>query len=91
MSRIYTHELTEKHWVDVHYNYTPGEPDQPYDSNREPGTQGSPATVEITAIRCLCTDPNGNFHNVDILPYIEVCDELNTWDLEEKILESHED
>ena len=53
MSRIYTHELTEKHWVDVHYNYTPGEPDQPYDSNGEPGTQGTPATVEITAIRCL--------------------------------------
>ena len=26
MSRIYTHELTEKHWVDVHYRYEPGDP-----------------------------------------------------------------
>ena len=91
MSRIYTHELTEKHWVDVHYRYEPGDPGIHTYPNGDPGVPGTGPSVQITAIRVLATDPNGNFHNVDILPYLELHEEIDPWDLEEKILESHEE
>ena len=52
---------------------------------------GTGPSVQITEIRVLAADPNGNFHNVDILPYLELHEEIDPWDLEEKILESHEE
>ena len=90
---IYTLKLTEKYWLDVHYDYEPGEPEIHTYSNGDPGHPGSSASVEINEIRCLAKDPNGNSHDVDILPYLELAEaELDLWRLEEKILEeNHEE
>ena len=90
---IYTLKLTEKYWLDVHYEYDPGEPEIHTYSNGDPGHPGTGASVEIKEIRCLAEDENGNCHNVDILPYLELADaELDLWRLDEKILEeNHEE
>lgn len=69
--------------LEIEYTYDPGEPDQWYDSNGDPGTPGYGPTVEVHHIWCELPDEKGNPCYVDI---IEVFDE----DLEEVILESHE-
>ena len=69
--------------LDVEYIYDPGEPDQWYDSNGDPGTPGYGPTVEIQHVWALMVDRNKNKIDVDIQELIDV-------DLESIILESHE-
>ncbi len=90
---IYTLELTEKVWLDVHYEYDPGEPMIHTYPNGDPGHPGSGPSVEIKEIRCLAEDKDGNYHDVDILPFLELAEsELDLWKLDEKILEeNHEE
>ena len=50
---IYTLELTEKVWLDVHYEYDPGEPMIHTYPNGDPGTPGSGPSVEIKELDAL--------------------------------------
>ena len=50
---IYTLELTEKVWLDVHYEYDPGEPMIHTYPNGDPGHPGSGPSVEFKEISCL--------------------------------------
>ena len=52
--------------VTIEYSYDPGEPDQWYDSNGDPGTPGYGPTVEVYHIWYNATDRLGNFVSVDI-------------------------
>ena len=87
--RIYTLELDEKHWLDVEYDYEPGDPGIHTYPNGDPGVPGTSASVTIKAIRALCKDRNGKSVDVDILPYLELYDDLDPWMLEEEILKEH--
>jgi hypothetical protein len=69
--------------LDIEYIYDPGEPDQWYDSNGDPGTPGYGPTVEIQHVWALMGDRNKHKIDVDIQELIDV-------DLESIILESHE-
>ena len=44
--------------VEVEYTYDPGEPDQWYDSNGDPGTPGYGPTAEIKHVWYTNTDTN---------------------------------
>ena len=70
--------------LEIEYTYDPGEPDQWYDSNGDPGTPGYGPSVEIEHIWCELPDGKGNTHYVDIMDVF--FDEY----LEGAILESHE-
>lgn len=74
--------------LDVHieYDYYPGEPDQMYDSNGDPGTPGYPPSIEITAIWADLPNPSGVDQEVDVLDvyhpdYLEM--------LSEQLIEKH--
>lgn len=69
--------------VEVEYTYDPGEPDQWYDSNGDPGTPGYGPTAEIQHVWYTNTDTNGNQVTIDVQHLLEE-------DIEEKILEHHE-
>jgi len=69
--------------VEVDYTYDPGEPDQWYDSNGDPGTPGYGPTADIKHVWYTNTDINGNQVTVDVQHLLEE-------DIEEKILERHE-
>ncbi len=69
--------------VEVEYTYDPGEPDQWYDSNGDPGTPGYGPTAEIQHVWYTNTDTNGNQVTIDVQHLLEE-------DIEEKILEYHE-
>ena len=69
--------------VEVEYTYDPGEPDQWYDSNGDPGTPGYGPTADIKHVWYTNTDINGNQVTVDVQHLLEE-------DIEEKILERHE-
>ena len=69
--------------VEVEYTYDPGEPDQWYDSNGDPGTPGYGPTADIKHVWYTNTDVNGNQVTVDVQHLLEE-------DIEEKILERHE-
>ena len=70
--------------VNIQYSYDPGEPDQWYDSNGDPGTPGYGPTVEIYAVWYIAKDRLGNHVSVDVQDLLEE-------DFEEKILEHHEE
>lgn len=70
--------------VEVEYNYTPGEEDEFYDSNGDPGTQGYGPTVHIVNVWYSAIDRLGNFVSVDVTNLLE------EEELEDNILESHE-
>ena len=69
--------------VEVEYTYDPGEPDQWYDSNGDPGTPGYGPSADIKHVWYTNTDVNGNQVTVDVQHLLEE-------DIEEKVLESHE-
>ena len=69
--------------VEVEYTYDPGEPDQWYDSNGDPGTPGYGPTADIKHVWYTNTDVNGNLVTVDVQHLLEE-------DIEEKVLEYHE-
>ncbi len=69
--------------VEVEYTYNPGEPDQWYDSNGDPGTPGYGPSADIKHVWYTNTDVNGNQVTVDVQHLLEE-------DIEEKILERHE-
>ena len=69
--------------VEVEYTYDPGEPDQWYDSNGDPGTPGYGPTADIKHVWYTNTDVNGNQVTVDVQHLLEE-------DIEEKVLEYHE-
>ena len=69
--------------VEVDYRYDPGEPDQWYDSNGDPGTPGYGPFIEIRHVWYLTKDRLGNYVSVDVQDLIEE-------DIEEKVLEYHE-
>jgi hypothetical protein len=69
--------------VEVEYTYDPGEPDQWYDSNGDPGTPGYGPTADIKHVWYTNTDTNGNQVTVDVQHLLEE-------DIEEKVLEYHE-
>lgn len=54
--------------VTVEYTFDPGEPDQWYDSNGDPGTPGYPASVDIYHVWTTLKDKSGTEHEVDLLP-----------------------
>jgi hypothetical protein len=69
--------------VHIQYSYDPGEPDQWYDSNGDPGTPGYGPTVEVHRVWYNATDRLGNPVSVDVQDLLEE-------DFEEPILEYHE-
>ena len=69
--------------VEVEYTYDPGEPDQWYDSNGDPGTPGYGPSADIKHVWYTNTDVNGNQVTVDVQHLLEE-------DIEEKVLEYHE-
>lgn len=72
--------------IHVEYDYYPGEDDQIYDSNGDPGTPGYPPTVEITAIWAELPDPSYLDQEVNILDVIS-SDQLES--LSEELVEKH--
>ena len=56
--------------VEVEYYYYPGEPDQMYDSNGDPGTPGTAPSAEMTRIWCELENDEGSSSVVDILGLI---------------------
>ena len=69
----------------VEYIYDPGEPDQWYDQNGDPGTPGYRPTVDIINVWTILTDRLGN--NVSV----KINDLLYTEDIEGEILQYKED
>lgn len=70
--------------VTVEYSYDPGEPDQWYDSNGDPGTPGYGPSVEVYHVWYNTRDRAGNLVSVEIKNLLEE-------DFEERILETHEE
>lgn len=66
--------------VNVEYDYTPGEPEQMYSQNGDPGTPGTGAEVSISVV----TDDKGN----DITNQIRGVDEGR---IIERIIQQEED
>jgi hypothetical protein len=72
--------------IHIEYDYYPGEDDQIYDSNGDPGTPGYPPTVEITAIWAELPDPLYLDQEVNILDVVD-SDQLESFS--EKLIEKH--
>ena len=68
----------------VDYTYDPGEPDQWYDQNGDPGTPGYGPCAEINAVWAIFKDRLGKDISVDIIDLV-VTDEI-----EAEILDSYE-
>ena len=85
---IYTLELTEKVWLDVHYEYDPGEPMIHTYPNGDPGHPGSAPSVNIYAAYAEVKDKNGLLVSVNIWPYLCLDDQA---DIEEKLYNQHEE
>ena len=69
--------------VTIQYSYDPGEPDQWYDSNGDPGTPGYGPSVEVHHIWYSGIDRTGNLVNIDVMNLIDE-------DFEQEILDAHE-
>jgi hypothetical protein len=64
--------------VTIEYEYDPGEPDQWYDSNGDPGTPGYGPSVTIYNVWCLLKDEKGTEHSVDIFNIIDAESEFTS-------------
>ncbi len=62
--------------VEVEYYYYPGEPDQMYDSNGDPGTPGYGPSIDIHHIWAELTNDEGSTSIVDIYGLAMVGEEL---------------
>jgi hypothetical protein len=62
--------------VEVVYTYDPGEPDQMYDSNGDPGTPGYGPSIDIHHIWAELTNNEGSTSIVDIYDLTMVGEEL---------------
>ena len=62
--------------VEVEYTYDPGEPDQWYDSNGDPGTPGYGPSIDIHHIWAELTNDEGSSSIVDIYHLAIVWEEL---------------
>lgn len=62
--------------VEVEYTYDPGEPDQIYDSNGDPGTPGYGPSIDIHHIWAELTNDEGSSSIVDIYHLAMVGEEL---------------
>lgn len=62
--------------VEVVYTYDPGEPDQIYDSNGDPGTPGYGPSIDIHHIWAELTNDEGSSSIVDIYHLAMVGEEL---------------
>ena len=72
--------------LEIEYTYDPGEPDQWYDSNGDPGTPGYGPSVTIYSVWCSLEDAKGIEHDVDIYKIIDA-----ESDFEHLILAYHEE
>jgi len=72
--------------VEVEYTYDPGEPDQWYDSNGDPGTPGTAPSIEILHIWAELPNEGLKLTAVDIVDIIP-----SNWadEIETEILENH--
>ncbi len=62
--------------VEVEYTYDPGEPDQMYDSNGDPGTPGYGPSIDIHHIWAELTSDDGLPSIVDIYDLAMIGEEL---------------
>ena len=79
MKNILTAEITlpfQDIEVEVEYTYDPGEPDQWYDSNGDPGTPGYGPSIDIYYIWAELTNDEGSSSIVDISDLAMVGEEL---------------
>jgi hypothetical protein len=79
MKNILTAEITlpfQDIEVEVEYTYDPGEPDQWYDSNGDPGTPGYGPSIDIHHIWAELTNDEGSSSIVDICDIAMVGEEL---------------
>ena len=79
MKNILTAEITlpfQDVEVEVEYTYDPGEPDQWYDSNGDPGTPGYGSSIHIYHIWAELTNDEGSSSIVDISDLAMVGEEL---------------
>lgn len=74
------------HEVEVEYYYYPGEAEVHTEPNGDPGTPGSPASAEITAIWAELPDPLGLDQEVNILDVVD-SDQLESFS--EQLVEKH--
>lgn len=86
----YTHdyELDNGQWVEVEYEYDPGEPMIHTYPNGDPGHPGSAPSVNIYAAYAEVKDKNGLIVSVNIWPYLCLDDQA---DIEEKLYNQHEE
>ena len=90
---LYTHTIVTGDGeidLDIEYCYEAGEPDEYYDQYGNPGTPGYPSSVEITHVWYTLKDYNKNEVTVDILPVFDIILEGDIYNLEEEILDYHE-
>ena len=70
--------------VIVEYTYDPGEPDQYYDLNGDPGTPGYPASVDIYHVWATFKDRTGKSCEVNLLPIVD------TDEFYDEVMRNHE-
>jgi|TARA_B110000908_G_C10155156_1_gene403280 hypothetical protein len=86
----YTHFTHDNQELDIEYEYDEGEPMVWTEPNGDPGTPGYPSTVVITHAFCSLKNAKGIYVVVDILPVFDMIVEDDICNLEDEILESHE-
>ena len=76
--------------LEIDYYYEPGEPDEYYDQHGNPGTPGYPASIEMAHVWWTLQDDKKNEVTVDVLPVLDIIIEGDIYNLEEDILNHHE-
>ena len=76
--------------AEIEYYFDPGEPDQWYDSNGDPGTPGTAPSVEVKRIWVELESNEGRSVTVDVFSVFDMILEGDIYNLEEKILDYHE-
>jgi len=88
--RAYTYSIDDDTDVEFIYSYDPGEEEVHTESNGDPGTPGSPSTINITrGWVTLESSTPGEMVEVDILPLSDQLD-IDLEHIEELIREEHE-
>jgi len=87
----YEYKLGTRGTIEFEYEYEPGEAEVTYypDGSGYPGSN-SEVTIHYAWMICQLKDKSGELIDVDILPYIDIIEDLDLEDVINEIINYHE-
>ncbi len=88
---VWDYEYGDNLIIEFHYSYEPGEPEVWTLPNGDPGHPGSGPEVNLYKAMLVLSDMNDVRIKVDIWPLLEHLYDIDTDDVEQEIIDYHEE